>query len=283
MVSETLVRGPAEGLAGLLNAEVPGESLPLMWHWVYLLERPAAGALGADGHPVAGIPAPPGPGMRRMFAGGQVTAYGPLYLGREATRRSEVVGRREKQGRSGPLTFVTVRHTIEQDGRTAVVDRQDIVYLPERSGSPAPSRRPAGAPEGEPADGVYQPGPPSTRTLFQFSALTYNAHRIHYDRDYAREVEGHPDLVVHGPLQALYLAEAARRWCRSAGRPVPVSCRYRLLAPLFLGDPLWLALSESGAEVHVEVRTGERVTATADLSPEPDPDRVRGGFAGGLS
>jgi 3-methylfumaryl-CoA hydratase len=271
MVSETLVPGPAEGLAGLLGAEVPGETLPLMWHWVYLLERPATGTLGADGHPSAGIPAPPGAGMRRMFAGGQVTAYGPLYLGREATRRSEVVGRREKQGRSGPLSFVAVRHTIEQGGRTVVVDRQDIVYLPERpGGSPAPPRHPADSPDLP--DGVYQPGRPSTRTLFQFSALTYNAHRIHYDRDYAREVEGHPDLVVHGPLQALYLAEAARRWCRSAGRPVPVSCRYRLLAPLFLGDPLRLALTESGPVVRAEVRTGERVTATADLSPEPEPE-----------
>jgi 3-methylfumaryl-CoA hydratase len=272
VVSETLVPGPAQGLAGLLGAEVPGETLPLMWHWVYLLERPATGTLGTDGHPGAGIPAPPGAGMRRMFAGGQVTAYGPLYLGREATRRSEVVGRREKQGRSGPLTFVTVRHTIEQGGRAVVVDRQDIVYLPELpGGSPAPSRRPVDD-AGDLADGVYQPETPSTRTLFQFSALTYNAHRIHYDRDYARDVEGHPDLVVHGPLQALYLAEAARRWCRSAGRPVPVSCGYRLLAPLFLGDPLRLAVSESGPGVHAEVRTGERVTATADLSPEAEPE-----------
>jgi|1185.fasta_scaffold29314_2 3-methylfumaryl-CoA hydratase len=267
MVTETLVRGPAEGLAGLLGAETPGETLPLMWHWVYLLERPATGALGTDGHPAAGIPAPPGPGMRRMFGGGQVSAYAPLYLGREATRRSEVVGRRDKQGRSGPLTFVTVRHTIEQDGRTAVVDQQDIVYLPVRDGSPA--RRAEGPVDGVSPAGAYQPEPPTTRTLFQFSALTYNAHRIHYDRDYAREVEGHPDLVVHGPLQALYLAEAARRWCRSAGRPAPVSCRYRLLAPLFLGDPLRLAVAGSGTRVHAEAGTGEGVTATADFSPGP--------------
>ena len=270
--TETLVAGPAQGLAGLLGAVAPPPdgTLPLMWHWVYLLERPAVEGLGADGHPTDGVPAPPGPGMRRMFAGGQVTAYGPLRLGREATRRSEVVGRSEKQGRSGPLTFVTVRHTVEQDGRAVVVERQYIVYLPERpGGSPAPAPDP-GESGDDAAEEVYRPGRPSTRTLFQFSALTYNAHRIHYDRDYAREVEGYRDLVVHGPLQALYLAEAARRWCRAAGRPVPVSCRYRLLAPLFLGDPLRVVVAGAGPGVHAEVRTGDRVTAAADFTAGPE-------------
>jgi 3-methylfumaryl-CoA hydratase len=263
--TETLVPGPAQGLAGLLDADVTAmRTLPLMWHWVYLLERPSAATLGTDGHPTAGIPAPPGEGMRRMFAGGQVTTHRPLYLGREASRRTEVVGRSEKRGRSGPLTFVTVRHTIVQDGHTAVVDRQDIVYLPDRPRTDPPAPGPA-EPPADSAGEVYQPGTPTTRTLFQFSALTYNAHRIHYDRDYARDAEGYPDLVVHGPLQALHLAEAARRRCLAAGRPVPASCRYRLLAPLFLGDPLHLALTDTGEGVHAEIRTGDRVTATADF------------------
>ena len=262
--TETLVPGPALGLAGLLDADVTGvPALPLMWHWVYLLERPSPAALGDDGHPTAGIPAPPGEGMRRMFAGGQVTAHRPLYLGREATRRTEVTGRSEKQGRSGPLSFVTVQHTIIQDGHAAVVDRQDIVYLPDRPRTSTPG---PGAAPGSAGSAAYQPGPPSTRTLFQFSALTYNAHRIHYDRDYARDAEGYPDLVVHGPLQALYLAEAARRRSLAAGDPVPVSCRYRLLAPLFLGDPLRLTLTAAGQGVHAEVRSGDRVTATAGFS-----------------
>lgn len=263
--TETLVPGPAYGLAGLLGAERPDATVPLLWHWVYLLERPAAVALGDDGHPVSGVPAPPGPGMRRMFAGGQVTAYAALRLGREATRRSEVTGRVEKQGRSGSLTFVTVRHTVIQDGRTAVVDRQDIVYLPDRPGPAA-----APAPSAGLGDAAYQPGTPTTRTLFQFSALTYNAHRIHYDGEYAR-AEGYPDLVVHGPLQAVYLAEAARRRCRGLGRPAPVSCRYRLVAPMFLGDPLRLALGEDGDVTRAEVRSGERVTATAVFTGVPGP------------
>jgi 3-methylfumaryl-CoA hydratase len=267
--TEMLVAGPAEGLAALMDADAAGmRTLPLMWHWVYLLERPSPAVLGPEGHPVAGIPAPPSEGMRRMFAGGQVTAHRPLYLGREATRRTEVTGRSEKQGRSGPLSFVTVQHTIVQDGATAVVDRQDIVYLPDRSrtGSPAGSAEPAGSSGAVADSAAYQPGPPSTPALFQFSALTYNAHRIHYDRDYARDVEGYPDLVVHGPLQALYLAEAVRRRCLEAGDPVPSSCRYRLLAPLFFGDPLRLTLTGGEQGVHAEVRSGDRVTATADFA-----------------
>jgi 3-methylfumaryl-CoA hydratase len=189
----------------------------------------------------------------------------PLYVGRDASRRSEIVDRREKQGRSGPLTFVTVQHSISQDGETAVVDRQDIVYLPDRPSSPSTSPGKAPKEDGWVSD-VYQPAQPTTRTLFQFSALTYNAHRIHYDRDYAREAEGYPGLVVHGPLQALYLAEAMRRWCRSSGRPAPASCRYRLLAPLFLGDPVRLALAVEEQMVRAEVHATDRVTATASFS-----------------
>jgi 3-methylfumaryl-CoA hydratase len=278
--TETLLPGPAQGLAGVLSADdlrcAATDPLPLMWHWVYLLERPATAQLGMDGHPSSGIPAPPGEGMRRMFAGGEVRIQRPLYIGRDATRRTEIVDRREKQGRSGPLTFVTVQHSISQDGETAVLDRQDIVYLPDRSrtdsptsggrSNPAGQARPDDREEADWAHDLYEPEQPTTRTLFQFSALTYNAHRIHYDNDYARDVEGYPGLVVHGPLQALYLAEAMRRWCRSSGRPAPASCRYRLLAPLVLGESMRLVLAASGDTVRTEVRTADRVTATASFS-----------------
>jgi hydroxyacyl-ACP dehydratase HTD2-like protein with hotdog domain len=357
VTAETLVAGPARGLAGILGAGwTPAEPLPLLWHWVYLLERPATAALGADGHPVAGIPAPPGEGMRRMFGGGVVEAHRPLYTGREASRHSEIVDRREKQGRSGPLTFVTVQHSITQDGETAVVDLQDIVYLPDRTGpstpkppptGPAPASKssptppatapgpsptppasvteptptpPASATEPTPTPaasatrsappspaagpssaqaapsrfkptqaastraasstgrssaeaeagrdawvtGGWQPEPPTTRTLFQFSALTYNAHRIHYDREYARS-EGYPGLLVHGPLQALLMAELARRSWRPASE-----YSYRLVAPLYDDQGLVVSAVPDGDAVRVSCRdaTG-RLTATGTLREEP--------------
>jgi 3-methylfumaryl-CoA hydratase len=114
--------GPAEGLAGILNATDvalgDGDALPLLWHWVYLLDRPASGELGPDGHPRVGLASPP-PGSRRMWAGGRVKAHQPLLIGRRAGRTSEVVDRRHREGRSGALTFVTIHHQISFCGRCA--------------------------------------------------------------------------------------------------------------------------------------------------------------------
>ncbi len=165
-----------------------------------------------------------------MWAGGSVRTVAPLRVGAEATRRTAVVDVSEKDGRSGRLTFVTVGHTILQRGEVVIEERQHIVY-----------RESAGAPLGEPDE--LRPLPrlevgrdewsiPVTPTLlFRFSALTYNAHRIHYDRDYARHHEGYPGLVVHGPLQAVAMAEAARR-TGVTGAPGTLF-EYRLVAPLF--------------------------------------------------
>ena len=236
--TEILVPGPAAALGSLLGAPVPdlegGAGLPLLWHWVYLLDRPAQADLGPDGHPVRGtVPAPPRPGLRRMWAGGRVRARGALRCGEPATRRSSVLSVRDKQGRSGRLTFVTVRHQVWQRGEAVVDEQQDLVYR-----EPAAPSGPAGADAGDAP--VVPPGDGeraveiSPVLLFRFSALTYNAHRIHYDRGYARDAEGYPGLLTHGPLQALAMAEAAR----AAGYPgaaddTGLDFDYRLTAPLF--------------------------------------------------
>jgi 3-methylfumaryl-CoA hydratase len=232
---ETLAPEPARALGALLGVPVPDlerDGLPLLWHWVYLLERPAQADLGPDGHPVRGtIPAPPGPGRRRMWAGGRVRTSGALRCGAPASRRTSVLAVAEKDGRSGRLTFVTVGHEISQGGAVVISEEQDIVYRQEA----APSR-PASGPVPSGQAGPVTPAGPgdweieiSPSLLFRFSALTYNAHRIHYDRDYARDVEGYPGLLTHGPLQALAMAEAAR----AAGRAGNRSFDYRLVSPLF--------------------------------------------------
>lgn len=240
--TELLAPGQAQALAGLLDVPTPDSEagLPLTWHWIYLLEHPASADLGPDGHAVVGIPAPPEPGRRRMWAGGSIRSLAPLRPGREATRTTRVHSLRDKHGRTGRLTFLGVEHTIEQDGRVAVQERHDIVY---RDAAATPAGPAAEAPPAEPPENV-PPGPGERELhitpplLFRYSALTYNGHRIHYDRDYARDVEGYPGLVTHGPLQALLMAEAAR----AAGlvRPVgttddapPVRFDYRLVSPLF--------------------------------------------------
>lgn len=237
--TEQLVPGPAEALGALLDLPVPdlarGAGLPLLWHWVYLLDRPAQAVLGQDGHPARGtLPAPPGPGRRRMWASGRVRANGPLRCGEAATRRSRVLSVEDKQGRSGPLTFVMVQHQILQRDQVVIEERQDIVYR-EASSPQGPVTSPAAVgPVVPPGDGEWAIDV-SPVLLFRFSALTYNAHRIHYDRDYARDVEGYPGLLTHGPLQALAMAEAARAIGAAGGIAAggAQDFAYRLESPLF--------------------------------------------------
>jgi 3-methylfumaryl-CoA hydratase len=287
--SELLLPGPAVALGGLLGVPVPdlahGHGLPLLWHWVYLLDRPAQADLGPDGHPVRGVlPAPPGPGRRRMWAGGRVRAAGPLRCGSPATKRTTVLSVTEKQGRTGPLTFVTVGHQIRQDGRLVIDERQDLVYrdmaaptapatltpAPASALMPAPTPVPVPVPAGE---GEREIGISPT-LLFRFSALTYNAHRIHYDRDYARNVEGYPGLLTHGPLQALAMAEAARaltgdaseRGERGEAGAGEASFEYRLTSPLFDHEGMFVgAVREPDGTVTSVRDASGRPTATGTL------------------
>jgi 3-methylfumaryl-CoA hydratase len=264
--TDLLVLGPATALASVLNIEAPargaGDALPPLWHWVYLLDQHRQDELGPDGHALHGIPAPPGPGRLRMFAGGRVTTVTPLRLGYDATRVTRVVSTTEKQGRSGPLTFVTTRSEYVQDGEVAIIDEQDIVYRD--PGSELHDRRepePAASPQSS-GDALELDVDPVL--LFRFSALTYNAHRIHYDQDFTR-AEGYLDLVVHGPLQALLMAERLRREGFSLlGRQFS----YRLLAPTYGPQRLRVTHRSTDDGVDAAVHDGSGVqTAAARLSP----------------
>ncbi len=260
-VTELITPGPAEALAGLVGVEGrPFGELPLLWHWVYLLDRPATVSLGADGHQaVGGMPVPPGAGLRRMFAGGRARRHRPLRIGAEATRRTWQASAVVKQGRTGPLHFVTVRTEISQGGAVVISEEQDLVY-----------REPAPAGEAVPAAASGPPVPPGDGDwvvevdpvlLFRYSALTYNAHRIHYDRDYARS-EGYPGLLVHGPLQALLMAELARRGGASFDE-----YSYRLASPLYDGQGLVVSAAADGDAVQVSCRDAAgRLTATGVIS-----------------
>jgi len=259
--TELITPEPAEALAGLLDLDPPaaGEPLPALWHWVYLLERRRQGELGPDGHPTHGVPAPPAAGQLRMFAGGRVCLRTPLRCGEPATRTTRVGRTTHKQGASGPLTFVTVRSEIEQQGRVAIVDEQDIVYRPHgRALEARPDSRTADRP---PAPGLVLDVDPVL--LFRFSALTYNAHRIHYDQAHAA-AEGYPALVVHGPLQALLMGELMRR---AGAALLGQEFAYRLVAPVFGAQRLTAtALEASMTAVHVLDGTGQ-VSATSALRP----------------
>jgi hydroxyacyl-ACP dehydratase HTD2-like protein with hotdog domain len=237
-VTETIAAGPAVALSGLLDREpavtAPGDPIPPLWHWLYFLDRPATSELGPDGHPAEGRFMPPIPQRRRMYAGGRASYTGAIRCGDEITRRSELAAATVKQGRTGELLFVTVRSAFTRAGELVATEEQDVVY---RSGSPD---RPVGGatgpgrpvPDGDPAPWQIQIVPDPV-LLFRFSALTYNAHRIHYDAGYATGVEGHPGLVVHGPLLALLCFELPRR--HAPGQRV-TELSFRVRSPVYVGQ-----------------------------------------------
>jgi hydroxyacyl-ACP dehydratase HTD2-like protein with hotdog domain len=234
--TETITAGPAVALSGLLDREpavtAPGDPIPPLWHWLYFLDRPASSELGPDGHPAAGHFMPPIPQRRRMYAGGRASYTGACRCGDEITRRSELADATVKQGRTGELLFVTVRSVFTSADAVIATEEQDVVY---RSGPPAAggSARPRGSSEAAgPAPWQIQIVPDPV-LLFRFSALTYNAHRIHYDADYATGVEGHPGLVVHGPLLALLCFELPRR---HAPRQRVTQLSFRARSPVYVGQ-----------------------------------------------
>jgi 3-methylfumaryl-CoA hydratase len=263
-VSASAVRALHGLLDGTGAPPGDGEPLPILWHWLAFLPTVPQADLGDDGHPRrednAHLP-------RRMFAGARIMATTPLRVGEAITRHRHTVSVTDKQGRSGPLRFVEVRHELAGRAGPAVVEEQDLVYLP-----PTPPGGPAATPAGTRPEGEW---PWSWQLeidpvlLFRFSAVTYNAHRIHYDRDYATQVEGYPGLVVHGPLQAVALAELLRR--RNPTRPV-IEFSFRARRPAFDDGPLTLLgrPDETGDRVElaaVDHRGEVTMTAASRLGP----------------
>lgn len=206
---------------------------PPMAHWAYFLDAVAGGGLGEDGHPLRGDFLPAVHLPRRMFAAASIRFERPLELGREAECLTRIADVKYKSGQSGELVFVELERTIVQSQQTRVSESQTIVYRAAGTRQPAVvSTFPQMG-----VDDVWCPGPVD---LFRFSAVTFNAHRIHYDVPYAQRVEGYPDLVVHGPFAATKLLAFAQR---TSARAVQ-SFAFRLIAPLFVSQPVIFALGE---------------------------------------
>ena len=203
-----------------------GDLLPHAWHWLYFHDLVPAGKLGRDGHPALGVTMPPVPLERRMWAAGALHFNAPLRLGDRATRTSRIASIVPKSGRSGELYFVTIESEVAVDSRVALRETQSIVYRELTSGG-------SGAAIPAPAAADFSSGwELDTVALFRYSALTFNSHRIHYDADYARDIEGYSGLVIHGPLIATLLLDAAKH-----NAPPIRSFEFRAKSPLLLPDP----------------------------------------------
>ncbi|WP_225783270.1 MaoC family dehydratase N-terminal domain-containing protein [Xenophilus sp. Marseille-Q4582] len=229
---------PARALAATLDLPEPaawteGRALPPLWHPLYLHDLTPSAQLGPDGAPLqdAQAPAtdslmPPIPLPQLMWAGAEYRWHAPMVLGEVVRRHSRIAGMQLKTGRRGPMVFVSWEHQWSQHGGLALTAIDRAVFLGAEGGTPA-------APAAEaPSWQRERRAPADEARLFRFSALTFNTHRIHYDLPYARDVAGYPALVVHGPLQALLIAEAWRAW--HPDQPLE-RMQLRARAPLFLG------------------------------------------------
>jgi 3-methylfumaryl-CoA hydratase len=228
-LEETLAAGPAQGLAATLNLDPEdfakdGAVLPPVWNWLYFLPRAPSHQIGPDGHPKRGGFLPPITLARRMWAGSRCSLHQDLRVGDRPTKTSTILKISEKQGRAGTMFFVTVRHEIRVGAILAYDEEQDIVYMdiPKVFTPPEPVALPPCT--------WQHPVALDPVLLFRFSALTFNGHRIHYDRDYATGVENYPGLVVHGPLQAILAFHFA---CLEQADRKPLAFRFKGVRPLF--------------------------------------------------
>lgn len=243
-LDDEITATPVAALSAVLDRDparpAPGTPIPPLWHWLYFLPLARQSDIGPDGHPSRGGFLPPIELPRRMFAGSRTQFATPLRVGDRITRTSKVEDVSEKSGRSGRLVFVSVRHEIRANGNSepALTELHDIVYREApKPGDPTPPAQAA------PASAKWEKKwTPDDVLLFRYSALTFNGHRIHYDRRYVTQVEGYPGLVVHGPLIATLLLDLLR-WQLPEAQVA--SYEFRAMRPLFdlhpfhvCGEPL---------------------------------------------
>ena len=210
-IDDQITAAPVRALGATLDREdappVADTELPPLWHWLYFLPHHRQSEIGPDGHAKRGGFLPPVPLPRRMWAGGRLQWHEPLRVGDAVQRRSRIESVTHKSGRTGDLIFVLVKHEVHGPRGLALSEEHDIVYrAAPQPGDPVPP--PTQAEAGAPWQRRLQP---DDVLLFRYSALTFNGHRIHYDRRYVTEVEGYPGLIVHGPLIATLLLDLLRR------------------------------------------------------------------------
>ena len=261
---------PVQALAATLDHEptpvLEGTPLPPLWHWLYFLPLHRARDIGPDGHARRGGFLPPVPLPRRMWAGSRFEFHTPLRVGQRVQRVSTIEAVNERQGRSGALVFVTVRHefSVAGEARPALREWHDIVYREEPApGTPAPAGEPAPAPDPTRPHWLRSLVPDEV-LLFRYSALTFNGHRIHYDRRHVTQTEGYPGLVVHGPLIATLLLDLLhRQWPQTRLKAFHFKARH----PCFDGQRLELHGQPAQPAAATTAATAAAAASSANGAP----------------
>lgn len=235
---------------GEIDHLAKGDELPLLWHWLYFPTTAPLSELGRDGHPKLGGFLPPVKLPRRMWAGGRLKFLRPLKIGDQVEKKSTIKNISLKNGKSGDLCFVTVLHEFWVDGQLRLSEEHDIVYRENALPGAKPPLPPA-APEKSDWSRVISPDPVM---LFRYSALTFNGHRIHYDRDYCINVEGREGLVVHGPLTATFLADLA---VHNNPHRMLRSFEFRAINPLFDTGSFVIAGQNQGGIIKLWAQNSE--------------------------
>ncbi len=241
---DTIAAKPANFLKATLNQHgrdyKTGDPLPPGWHWMYFLQAPAPGQLGRDGHIRLGGFLPPVALPKRMWAGTRLKFHNPVIIGDKLVKISVIKHVQRKSGRSGELCFVTINHRYFSGCELTLEENQDIVYRSKSPASPPGPLQPAPV-----AASISATIMPSTTLLFRYSALTFNGHRIHYDLDFCKDVEGYPGLVVHAPLTAtLMLALAGKYFVGQLSRHCVKEFQFRAVRPLYHNQPFTLYLQD---------------------------------------
>jgi 3-methylfumaryl-CoA hydratase len=250
IVTAQLVKGLRATLFQEIGEPRSGDAAPFTVHWCLAQPVFPISQLGSDGHPTRGGFLPPVPLPRRMWAGGEIEFVEPLRVGDESTRTSRITDVALKTGSTGTLCFVAVEHTVTSPRGVAIRERQDIVYREITSSQPATSKTPPPPPKAQHRE-THVSDPV---LLFRYSALTFNGHRIHYDRDYVTKIEGYPGLIFHGPLQAALIVEMA---AKLRGGIPPKKFSYRGVQPLFEGSEFSVNANDNGESIELWTANAE--------------------------
>jgi 3-methylfumaryl-CoA hydratase len=245
IVTAQLVKGLRATLFQEVGEPKTGDAAPFTAHWCLAQPVFPMSMLGPDGHPTRGGFLPPVPLPRRMWAGGEIEFLDALRVGDQSTRTSRISDVTMKAGSTGQLCFVSVEHTVTSPRGVAIRERQDIVYREMTTSQPT---APAKAPPPPPSAQHRETHASDPVLLFRYSALTFNGHRIHYDRDYVTKVEGYPGLIFHGPLQAALIVEMA---AKLRGGKAPKTFTYRGVQPLFEGSEFSINANDNGASMEL--------------------------------